>query len=50
MADKEQTPAALAKFHMAFAVQMLNVGRLEMANDSFAKANAALDEIIAGES
>ena len=46
MADKPNTPAQDVKFHMTFAVQMLNIGRMEMANESFAKANAILESMI----
>ena len=36
--ETEINPAAKAKFHMQFAIAMLNCGRLEEANKSFEKA------------
>lgn len=45
----KRTPAEAAKFHVQFAVQMLNCDRYHEANVSFNKAIEFLDEIIASE-
>lgn len=46
MADKEKTPAEIALFQMQFAIQMLNVGRIETANECFQNAEKELKALI----
>ena len=40
-----KTPAQVATFNVQFAIWMLNVGRIEEANEAFAKALAILEEM-----
>jgi hypothetical protein len=40
--------AKAAKFQMDFAIQMMNVGRLDTANECFQNARDTLDTIIKG--
>lgn len=45
--DLTKSHAEAAKFHMNFAIMMLNSGRLDEANESFAKADEQLTRAIA---
>lgn len=40
-----KTPAQTATFNIQFAILMLNVGRIEEANEAFAKALTVLKEM-----
>ena len=43
--QSEQSPAKRVKFHIEFAVMMINCGREELANESIQKALAILEEM-----